>query len=100
MYRKKTLSEICMKVLFIGLGSIGQRHLKNLAKFKEVEFIWCPSETKNEQKEIINRYNVRVTESLKEAVLKCPEFAVISNPTSLHVDVAIILAKNNMPFLL
>lgn len=85
-----------MKVLFIGLGSIGKRHLRLLKELGSVEIIAYRSGTgeRNQDKEIKNFAD------LNKAINDKPDFAIIANPTSMHVDVALELAKAGIPFLI
>lgn len=89
-----------MNVLFIGLGSIGQRHLRILNELIRPQVIWCPSGIKSESKDLISAYNIQIQSSFEEAIDQNLNFAVIANPTSMHVDVAIKLSRGNIPFLL
>ena len=85
-----------MKILFIGLGGIGQRHLRNLyAKFGDsASFIAyrvrdsrktvTPTLTIDEGVDFIKKYNVTVFSDLDEALSEAPDVAFICNPSSLH----------------
>jgi predicted dehydrogenase len=89
-----------MKALFVGLGSIGQRHLRNLIQLKpNIELIAVRSSraspTLNENNEVIqgksikDLYEIEEYESLSKALRKNPDLVFITNPSSLHVATAI-----------
>ena len=94
-----------MKALFIGLGSIGQRHLRNLRKLAgdSVEVIAYRAKRQvpvlndkfqvDENANLAEKYNVREFDDLDEALNERPEIVFITNPTSHHVDVALKAAK-------
>lgn len=77
-----------MRVLVVGYGSIGKRHVKNLSSFPNTEIIIC---TKQKNLKINNKY--RIFHSLDECIKQNPDAAIISNETSLHVKTAQKLAK-------
>lgn len=94
-----------MKVLMVGLGGIGQRHLRNLRTLlgSEVEVIAyrvrklggvltdqlkIESETGLEEK-----YGVKAYYGLDEALAQKPDAAFICNPSSLHIPVALACAN-------
>lgn len=83
-----------MKILIAGLGSIGRRHLRNLLTLgiKKEEIILLRSGRSTLPDNELNGYT---TESdIYEALdIHRPEAVVVSNPTSLHMDIAIPAAK-------
>lgn len=89
-----------MKVLCLGLGSIGQRHIRNLKALRECDVYWLPSGTQPTENEFVKRFDIKVCASFDEAVDRKPDFALVSNPTSRHIPPALDLAKANIPFLL
>jgi predicted dehydrogenase len=79
-----------VKVLVVGYGSIGKRHVKNLESYKGVQIIvFTKQKIKNRRKTIF--YN-----SFHTCISEKPDVAIISNVTSNHVKTAIKLAKNNI----
>jgi predicted dehydrogenase len=86
--------------LFVGLGGVGQRHLRNLRKLlgDEAEFLAyrqqrsspvLTNEMEVEQgSDLESKYRLRVFLDLGEALAERPEAVIISNPTSLHLGVA------------
>jgi predicted dehydrogenase len=83
-----------MKVLLVGLGSIGRRHLKNL---KHVEpsaqvMVWHQrSKPQDDDQDVSPSYPAVYTE--KEALNWKPDVALITSPASLHVKNGLALAK-------
>lgn len=74
-----------MKVLFCGLGAIGQRHAKILQEKYRYELYAFRSE-KNGKK---NSLGIKELFSWEEVVLLKPDIVFITNPTSLHIETAI-----------
>ena len=84
-----------MKVLFLGLGSIGQRHLRNLKSLiPEIEIFAYRSvkgPTLSHDNKIIEGttvekyYHINKVKSLKEGLEKKPNIVFITNPSSLHL---------------
>lgn len=94
-----------MKILVVGLGGIGQRHLRNLRTLlgPEAELsafrVRGFNHTLTDQldiepgTEVAAKYGIRVFETLEDAVAVRPDAAFVCNPTSLHVPVAMGLAQ-------
>ena len=94
-----------MKVLFVGLGSIGQRHLRNLRALKgnAVEVIaWrvrglnrvLTDDMRIETgADLVSRYNYREVPSLEAGLAEQPDCTFICNPTSMHVPVALAAVR-------
>ncbi len=90
-----------MKVLIIGLGGIGQRHLRNLRTLlgKEVEIIAHdlrpnpPVLTDQLQIEagvtLEEKFDLRIYLDLEQALALKPEVVFVCNPSSLHIPAAI-----------
>ncbi len=100
-----------MNVLFFGLGSVGQRHLRNLLKINpdariaairkkgrlfEIGYDLQP----DYNTDIVRKYKIELFSSLKEAKAFNPDFAIVANPTSQHVPTALELAANDIPIFL
>ena len=54
-----------LKILVVGYGSIGKRHVDNLRKIKHVELLVC---TKNKEANILKKNGVKIFESLAESL--------------------------------
>ena len=80
-----------MKFLIAGLGSIGRRHLRNLAALGETDIVLFRTGRSTLPDEELAPY---VSEqSLEEALAHKPDAVIVSNPTALHLDVAIPAAE-------
>lgn len=94
-----------MKVVFCGLGSIGQRHLRNLrallgAKAEILAYrargsgpVLNPDMTVRQGATLEETYGLRSFKSLREALAEGPEVAFITNPNTLHLPVALEAAR-------
>ena len=89
-----------MKVLFIGLGSIGKRHLRLLNETRSVENICWRSGEGRYANAFDAKYNIKVFKDLGQAIQENPDFAIIANPTALHVETATAIAQAEIPFLI
>ena len=86
------------KILFIGLGGAGQRHLRIFYDLlpSTTEFYAFRSKkttpllnsdfSVNENKTIKEKYNLTIFDSIDEAFSISPDLTIISTPTSLHLD--------------
>jgi predicted dehydrogenase len=85
-----------MKALFIGMGSAGRRHLRLLLELEpETEVLALRS-----GQGMAEAPELAACAQWEEALAWGPEFAVVANPTSLHLDTALVLARAGVPFLL
>jgi predicted dehydrogenase len=73
------------KALIIGCGSIGQRHVKNLNALGVNNIIALRSK-KGHFKNLPDDINVTEIEGWDKALNEKPDIAIISNPTSLHLE--------------
>jgi predicted dehydrogenase len=90
-----------MRVLFIGLGSIGQRHLRNLRTLKgdAIDIIaWrvrglnrvVTDEMQTEDgADLTSRYDYREVPTLEAGLAEQPDCTFLCNPTSMHVPIAL-----------
>lgn len=74
--------------LIIGAGSIGQRHIKNLQK-RGINNIVALRSKRGHFKELPAELNILEIESWDEVQKLKPDIAIISNPSSYHIDTAI-----------
>tara|TARA_Y100000590_G_scaffold148843_2_gene171017 strand:- start:16459 stop:17430 length:972 start_codon:yes stop_codon:yes gene_type:complete len=81
----------------VGYGSIGKRHIQNLSNYSDIEIIVC---TKRKQDIFLKKNKCKVIKSLKKSISENPDFAIISNVTSLHIETAIELANAGIHFLI
>ncbi len=89
-----------MKVLFVGLGSIGQRHLRNLFKllpdgFEAIAYrttrlaplILESGEVRGDI-DVAKHYGITEFDSMEQALREKPNFVIVCNPNSLHMPIA------------
>jgi predicted dehydrogenase len=88
----------------IGLGSIGQRHLRNIRKIQpDVNFIayrkqglhttFSEDMTIRENVDLESEYHIQAFNNLDEALKQNPDIAFITNITSEHISCAIKAAE-------
>jgi predicted dehydrogenase len=80
-----------MKFLICGLGSIGRRHLRNLRQLGEQEIILYRTRLSTLPDEDLAGFTVFT--DLDEALKQKPDGVIISNPSALHIPVALAAAK-------
>ncbi len=80
-----------MKFMIAGLGSIGRRHLRNLIALGERDIILY--RTNHSTLDLEEFSDLPVFFDLNTALAERPHGVVISNPTALHLDVAIPAAR-------
>ena len=79
-----------MKVLIVGLGSIGKRHLTNILSTTNDEIIVY---TKRTDLHSSIKKNVKIFNNLESCISENPEVAFITNETAYHIPIAKKLAK-------
>ena len=96
-----------MRIIFAGLGSIGQRHLRNLRQIwgGNAEFLAYRSVgqdikisedgTAQSGIDLEKAYNIREFANYKEALEQNPDAAFITCPTGLHIPMALTAARHN-----
>ena len=94
-----------LRALIVGLGSIGQRHARNLRIIlgDDVELLAFRTRghtrvigegsVTNEHETVASRLGVRELFDLDDAIAQRPDVAFVCNPTKLHVPVAQRLAN-------
>jgi len=82
-----------MKVLLVGCGSIGRRHLRNLIALNKVKKIFVYSKVKNYLSGLKDKNKVSLVESLDDVKV---DLAIIANETYKHIDTALVLAKKRI----
>ncbi len=84
--------------LIAGYGSIGRRHLRNLQELGEQDLVlFHTGHTTLPMDEVVG---IPVESSLEMALKHHPDAVVVSNPTALHLDVAIPAAQMGCHILL
>lgn len=94
-----------MKFLMIGLGSIGQRHLRNIKRLygdsaqiiayrvRGLQRTFSDTMQIRENVSLEEEFGITSYASLEEALLQKPDVAFITNPTNMHIECAIACAK-------
>ena len=81
-----------LKIVFFGLGSIGKKHLKILQDNYDFE-IYLYKTGKGQEK---NDLQIKTFTDINEVFSIKPDIVFITNPTFLHVETALLCAKNNI----
>ncbi len=81
-----------MKFLFVGLGSIGERHLRNLYALGERDFL--AFRTRREVSPVELQCNVQRVGSFEEGLAAGPDAVFVTNPTVFHVPFALEAVKS------
>lgn len=101
-----------IKVLIIGLGSAGQRHVRNLRRLlgSDVSFIaYRVKRLKRlfddnlnivEGQSVAEAYNISEFDDLDRALEEKPDIAFIANPNSMHMACALKVAKSGVDIFL
>lgn len=100
-----------MKALFIGLGGVGQRHLRNLlrqvpdaqigaVRTRDRTFEIGDDLVPDHSTDIVAKYGIRRFADLSQGVDWRPDLAVVANPSSLHAATALTLVEAGIPLLL
>ena len=80
-----------MKFVIAGLGSIGRRHLRNLVSLGEKDILLYRTHKSTMPDAELAGFET-VTD-LDEALATRPDAVIVSNPTAMHLDIAIPAAK-------
>src|SRR5690606_36335355 len=88
-----------MKFLIAGLGSVGRRHMRNLISLGETDIVLLRTRKATLPDDELAGYPVET--NIHEAITKHkPDAVIVSNPTSLHLDIAIPAAQAGCVILL
>lgn len=87
-----------MKFLIAGLGSIGRRHLRNLVTLGERDILLYRTHQSTMPEDDLKDFPVET--DLQAAFAQKPDAVIVSNPTSLHLDIAIPAARQGGHLLL
>lgn len=94
-----------MKILMIGLGSIGQRHLRNIRRLygdsaeilayrvRRLKMTFSDTMQIRENVDLEKEYNLKVFTDLQQALNEKPDAAFICNVTGAHIPCALEAAK-------
>ena len=87
-----------MKWLIVGLGSIGRRHLNNLAALGQADIMLLRTHRSTLPDDELAAYPVET--SFDAALVHKPDAVIIANPSALHLDAAIPAAQAGCHLLL
>ena len=94
-----------MRVLFCGLGSIGQRHLRNLRallgdrleihayRVRRLRHKFSETLAIEPDADVEKDYRIVVHSDLDQALSSRPDAVFVCNPTSLHIPIALAAAR-------
>ncbi len=86
-----------MKILIVGLGSMGKRRIRNLTALHEKDVIGF--DVRNDRcEEVKEKYKIKVFNNLNDALKENPGIMIISTPPDLHMYYAKIAVSNNIHF--
>ena len=87
-------------ILIIGFGSIGRRHTNNLLSLTKSNLIIYTNRKNIKKTEFINysknKNRIKILDDIKLCLDENPKLCFICNETSLHMNLAIKLAKEKM----
>ena len=86
-----------MKVLVVGYGSIGRRHIENLSSLKNIEIIVF---NKRKSDKFLKQKKCKIYTSIEECIKENPKFAIIANETRFHIKTALYLATAGIHLLI
>lgn len=86
-----------MKILVIGLGSMGKRRLRNLKALKETDVIAFDLR-EDRRKEAEKKFGIKTYANFKETMKEMPEIFIISVPPAIHLEYQLFAAKNDIHF--
>ena len=78
------------KILVIGFGSIGKRHVENLLNNTNHEIIIL---TKRQNLNLLKKKRIKIYDTLEACLSQQPKIGFITNETAYHIPIAIKLAK-------
>ncbi len=87
-----------MKFMIAGLGSIGRRHFRNLLALGENDILLYRTHRSTLPDEELDGFPVETV--LAEALAHQPDAVIVSNPTAMHLSVAIPAAEAGCALLL
>lgn len=76
------------KILVVGCGSIGRRHINNMRSLGITRFVLCDPNTEMLKKASAGIEDAALVTDFKVALNESPDAAVICTPSSMHLDMA------------
>ncbi|HSQ27500.1 MAG TPA: Gfo/Idh/MocA family oxidoreductase [Anaerolineales bacterium] len=80
-----------MKILIAGFGSIGRRHFRNLITLGEHDILFYRTQHSTLDADELTGFTIET--DLNKALAHHPQAVIVSNPTALHLNVAIPAAE-------
>ena len=87
------MKEKCLKILVVGYGSIGKRHIKNLSTLSNIQIIVY---TNRKFDSFLQKKCSFVSNNIQDCISQHPDAAIIANESNLHVEHSIKLAKKGI----
>lgn len=88
------------RVLIIGCGSIGTRHLRNMACLGVKDFVLCDPNGEALKRASEGLLDPTLKTDFNDAIKEKVNAAVIAAPSSMHLDMAVKLAKKGVHLLI
>ncbi|QDI88778.1 Gfo/Idh/MocA family oxidoreductase [Candidatus Nitrosopumilus sp. SW] len=86
-----------MKILIVGLGSMGKRRIRNLKKLGNFGILgYDPQKIRRD--ESFKKYKIETFDNIDHAISQHPNAIIISTPPDLHLKYALLAIKNNIDF--
>jgi predicted dehydrogenase len=86
-----------LRILIVGLGSMGKRRIRNLLKLGQSDIIGFDTR-KDRRNETTKKYHIKTFSRLDEAFEKKPGLMIISTPPDLHLKYAKVAIEKNVNF--
>lgn len=81
-----------LKIGVIGTGHMGRNHVRNLVEEKRFDFVGIYDASQKQGEDVAAKYGVKVYDSMND-LLKSVEAVVVAAPSSLHKDIAMVVAE-------
>ena len=85
-----------VRILVAGCGSIGRRHIRNLHDMGAENFILCDLDSERLKRASDGLEGAVCVDNLDDALCENPDVALICTPSSLHLDMALRLARRGV----
>jgi len=86
-----------LKILVVGLGSMGKRRIRNLLNLGYSDILGYDIQ-KTRRNESFRKYKIKTFENIDDALTHNPKAMIISTPPDLHLKYANLAIKNNIDF--